>query len=581
MQALPAPINNMESTLLRGQVIVFPERDVPKVAYNYGPYKAPNNEPDVIRGIPETSPLADYRSQLWQYRLCWYGYEDDRPNWPHPHICDLSIPGALEGFWEGTIWAPKRATSLGTDHLVTLGEENENGVFERRAIGAKVQDDGTIATTLYGTNMRDRDERLSFEFEDRSRAIAPGTKIISLSRAETEMRFGIFDDWELEYFYACDHPANGRILYLANPYWRTNQTDYWTTIPCQIVRLQLRYWLEDYRFRILNPPNLPPGQLAPEDPENMPGNTYDTIDRTGEDPVPRRITFIDEFGDIEFPWTPEEITARRQAIDRGEEYVRPYIQQIREQEGAAGNYQEASTGGLTDESGDEAQSNPLFRNILNDILGEGSEQSPLSFGQPNRLGVIGEETEPDSAGLSNNNNNVQDPVLLEQNRRMQMLLDRVLGIGNGITLMGMENAARNGGRNLPADIRNSDDLDLLANVMSRGNDINNPRLPLPASEEYQGYAADDSRLTSAENADANQAVPVAGPVSANEQSYCLRVFGRLCETLTNSVGGLFGGMFNTPTAPVQLVEGTDGVELFREPEEEAEDSEPWTFQEPI
>ncbi|KAK6346636.1 hypothetical protein TWF696_006755 [Orbilia brochopaga] len=587
MEGLPAPINDLASTVLRGQVIVIPEQDVPKAAYNYGPYTRPNDLPDLISGIPETSPLYEYNSEVGQYRLCWYGYEDETPMWPHPQICDITIPGAVEDFWEGTVWAPKHATSLGTDHLLTLGEETEDGVSVRRAVGAAVQSDGTIATTLYGANTNQQ-ERLGFEFFDTSRTIRPGSKTISLDRADTERRFGQFEEWELEWFYGrcmyygvvCDHPTNGRILYLANPYWRTNATDLWTSIPCQVVRLQLRYWYEDYRFRNLNPLNLRPGQLAREDPERLPDNGYDTIRRTDGIPVPRRITFIDENGDIEPPWTPEELAARRQALDAGEEYVRPYLQEIRQALAAAGveGYAQESTAVFTDTSDDAALANPLFQTILNDILGEDDgdvddEQVENDQEEPNAVPANNNDIDS-TARLADRRGGAHDEEMIGHNGRMQQLLDRVMGIGNQVAHMAMGNAGRErDDTGTRYDIRHSDDLDLLANVISRGNDMNNVngnrgavgpggvRLRLPG-EEDQGYAADDSRLGTVEGGEAYRGVRLAGPTAASQQGgYCWGVLGRICETLTRGVGGLFRRISATPLQD----EGTGGVEMFREP----------------
>ncbi|EPS36299.1 hypothetical protein H072_10183 [Dactylellina haptotyla CBS 200.50] len=308
---------------IKAQVVTIPELEVPKILYNYGPYQQPNDLPDKIVGLPETSPLYNYTRNERNFRLCWFGFEDPAPNWKYPRVCNTEVPG-IEAFRSGLIWMPEHDHLNQVDHLLTFGPyDEETGRREHKSLGAAVQEDNTIAVDL--VPLGGMDSALSLRFDEASRPELPGTLEVGLNDLIAWQKWDL-NDWQTEFFYACDHPKNGLILYLADPYKRTNDTALWSTIPCQIVTLQIRYWFEDRRPRDVKP--IGERDLTnrdEEDPENIKNNHYTYTSRD----IPRLVRFVDEDGEYELPWTDEELRVRRMMELQGREYVRPYIQQRR------------------------------------------------------------------------------------------------------------------------------------------------------------------------------------------------------------------------------------------------------------
>ncbi|RVD89640.1 uncharacterized protein DFL_000639 [Arthrobotrys flagrans] len=58
-----------------------------------------------------------------------------------------------------------------------------------------------------------------------------------------------------------------------------------------------------------------------EDPLNVPGNNYTITHKQ----IKRRVSFVDEDGELELLWTSEGLAARTASEERGVKYVKPYI----------------------------------------------------------------------------------------------------------------------------------------------------------------------------------------------------------------------------------------------------------------
>ncbi|KAK6507765.1 hypothetical protein TWF481_006187 [Arthrobotrys musiformis] len=307
---------------IRTQIVAIPTANTTVADYNYGPFRQPNNLAPEIPGIVLSSPLWDYNPRKKQFRLCWSGYENTEREWENPSVCDnrLQNTGSLR---RGLVWIPQNSFEGLVDNLITLHEYDMMGNAYYQYITAAKLDDGTMMMDF--ETLGQGGDGLGFEFRDTSTRKVPGTKSMAVSSLQSWLYWGRrTDEWERRSFYVCNHPDYGRSVFLANPYAQTTDPETWSRIPCQVCTLQARYWFEDKRQRDIRPleeriHNLQ--QRDHEDPLNIRKNHYSTTHRN----IPRRITFADEFGDVEPPWTTMELEDRIASEARGVEYVRPYI----------------------------------------------------------------------------------------------------------------------------------------------------------------------------------------------------------------------------------------------------------------
>ncbi|KAF3904907.1 hypothetical protein ABW20_dc0108091 [Dactylellina cionopaga] len=568
---------------IRAQVLAIPTYETHKTFYNYGPYQQPNDLPTFIRGVPETSPLHGWNIGGKRFRLCWRGYEDPRPDWSYPHVCDVRAPGAAEAFRNGMIWIPEHSHITETDHLVTMGSFNDEDEYVYKDMGAAVQEDNTIAMTLMA--LGDTRDRFNLKFYETSTWKTPGSKEVGLHDISAWATFGL-DDWQLEFFYVCDHPTNGRIVYLDNPYGRTNNTELWSKIPCQVITLQVRYWHDDRRPRRIRP--IGQRNLAnrdDEDPEIIKNNIYKTVINN----IPRIIRFVDEDGEDELPWTDAELRERRSAELQGREYVRPYIQQRRAEQLAAsqgvGNggpsIHDSNFDSTIDTFGeilagvdDEVQQPPqnadngvVLVNLLSTVLDADDSQPQtlvsalLSEAQPAlERALEPSRSLPSEAGagdMAANHQFIRDVMssVVNTENRLALLALAEGGMGGDIGRLS-EQVRREWGLEDPRANRRINRVEELGEV----------------GEEEEGDSdealAQDDNNSSPSLGVKSLDVAASGPQNQNSRGgYCKKFLGKLCNNLSDKLSDLLRWSRGPPLDTESLVEEEAPTETinFREP----------------
>ncbi|KAK6537337.1 hypothetical protein TWF694_011528 [Orbilia ellipsospora] len=569
----------MADTLFRtvkGQVLTIPEDVVPTELYNYGPFQQPNNLPTTTRGIPETSPFYGNGTKFNEktYRLCWRGYEDPTPDWKYPRICDSRAPGAQESFIDGLVWIPQHDHIDNVDNLITWGQrDEETGMREHKALGAKVQDDNTILVDF----VEGLDEALNFKFLEESSPRLPGVLEVTLYDISAWRLFNL-DGWELDYFYACDHPTKGRTLYLSDPYKRTTNSTLWSTIPCQIVSLQVRYWYEDRRQRRIKPVEerqSDPSNRDEEDPESLPGNEYTYVARN----IPRVVTFIDEDGHIEPRWTERELQERRRWEEQGVEYIRPYLLQRRAEEQAM----EAllAAGGHPGEMG--SLDDGAFDSTLETDAILPSPSLPQPGFRFNRVmedpGDILAYTESDTSSEVEDGVGERRQEAFDEAALLARTMNAAISLENRVALLEL---LRAGAQGLPQDGVLEDRI-----LQDLGLEVEPKRGRHARTGEVQGIGPDDRPAASSvqglvqvsrSSSGSNIASVEQGPDQNQKVGYCKKFFGGLCSALGESLSGALGiSPRKNPQGVSEPVARQRMEESFREPIEGAEP----TFREPI
>ncbi|KAK6337034.1 hypothetical protein TWF718_009819 [Orbilia javanica] len=519
---------------IRTQIVAIPTANTTTADYNYGPFRQPNNLAPEIPGIVLSSPLWDYNPRKKQYRLCWYGYTSYQPDpdWDHPSICDNRLQ-VSESQRIGLVWIPQNQWEGQVDSLGTLDEYDLTGELYYKYITAARLDDGT--TMMDFKQAGASEEPIGFEFQETSTSAVPGTKTMSVSRFRSWLYWGRrTTDRERASFYVCDHPDYGRSVFLANPYVQTTEKKAWTTIPCQVCTLQARYWFEDKRQRDIRPlaeriSNL--NSRDYEDPLNIQSNVYTVTHRN----IPRRVTFIDVFGDVEPPWTPEELAERTASEARGVEYIRPYIL-MRMGGGVDISMQSGETADTLanldarlplGQLGQQQQDNAMFERILGTIdeLGDVDTEHmirvPIEDSDNNR-----NADQERNAGIDPHRNALEfalDSVLRAGNRIVGMALARG-DPSRGLEEASLERQRRNRAQEAAAINEQAGLDETLENI--------NPDLS-PSGSAVSGESA-----TASMESDTNANIRMEAPGSGRHR--CGRFIGRVCNSISAGMSTLLG-----------------------------------------
>ncbi|KAK6343579.1 hypothetical protein TWF730_011169 [Orbilia blumenaviensis] len=375
----------------------------------------------------------------------------------------------------------------------------------------------------------------------------------------------------------CDHPDYGRSIFIANPYARTTDKRAWSFIPCQVCDLRARYWFEDKRQRDVRPladriHNLQARDF--EDPLNIRNNYYSTTHRK----IPRRVTFVDEDGELELPWTTEELAARTESERRGVEYIRPYILLRRAAERGETtmdtftNLDAPLAAGYAGGQGQEQHNPSASDAIFEQLIGTVDELDDTN--RPHMRQVPIESGDRNSGGGGALNQDVQRQAL-------DSALNLVLRTGNMVSLMALVRAdASLGLGDIDAEVirglgihGDGDDIGRMDRISRQGERQSRVQGILQEdeadSEEVLGNINSDSAAGegspsgSLGGSGENSNIPLGRPQTKG--GYCGRFLGRLCNSISSGVSGLLGWSQGPSGPSVEYIRPEEPD--FREPVE--------------
>ncbi|KAF3908186.1 hypothetical protein AA313_de0202121 [Arthrobotrys entomopaga] len=369
-------------------------------------------------------------------------------------------------------------------------------------------------------------------------------------------------------------------MYLSNPYERTTDPTFWSTIPCQIFSLQVRYWYEDRRQRRITPladrqNNL--NERDEEDPENIPANRYQYVSRN----IPRVVIFLDEDGRPEPQWTEAELRERRRWEEEGEEYIRPYLIQRRAQEQAMEALVAAGNVGGTGSLYEDAFESTLETDAMNQ-----SPSLPQNGFRFNRVledpGDVLAYTETDASREVDDGvgDDVSRPEPISEAAMLGRTMNAVISLENRVAFLEL---LRAGVRGLPQDGVLEDQIlqDLGLQVEPRrGGDIRSSEVQAAGRNDRAAVASSTQGLAQVSRSSSGSNISPAdqGQNLISNPGYCKKFFGNLCSVLSGGLSNAFGSSTrknpqaaNEPTARQRMEES------FREPVEGADS----TFREPI
>ncbi|KAK6525965.1 hypothetical protein TWF281_011007 [Arthrobotrys megalospora] len=534
---------------IRTEILAIPQANTTTALYDYGIFQQPNSLPPEIEGIMLSSPLRDYSPVEKQYQLCWSGIEYPAPNWKEPSICDARRQNARSQ--RGLVWIPQNRWEGIADNLITLDAYDQNGNLYYRYITAAILNDRTIMLDFQ--KLGEGGEGVAFEFKDISTKRNPGIKTMALSKLQWGIRTGL-EDWQREVFYVCDHPEFGRSVFIANPYTRTTNKELWHNIPCQICSLQARYRFEIKRERKVRPLAERIGNLSErdkEDPENIRNYRYETKRKN----IPRVITFVDEDGIVERPWTPNELLQRHQSEAQGIEYIRPYILERRARDMTMDTMTNLDLGVAN------AQRVRYTRNerdaAFNELLGTIEDLD--NTGEQHMRQVPLDSSDEDSDEDSDQDSEQSGERAVQQaESALDRTLETVLRTGNRIALLALlgtdtalnfadidANAVRalgsrfgRGGMERLNQLRQQGQI-RRQEIQEEDEESGNDEMEENINPDISPSDSDPGeRSLGSAGSNANSGVPLQRPNA--DGGYCGRFFGRVCNGLSAGVSRLLG-----------------------------------------